>query len=335
MAAGDNHRSEAERLLSQAHHFTYGDGADPVTGQALATEAIGHALLAVVARQEVEKSSREADDTAATKVEAGLADGPVRCPLCPTPLTLHTPSGARAHFTTVHPEQRITGLDTGPWPLLVGEKSSREADATPQDEQPITVTAHPTRCWPCMTEDCPGVPHPVGDIPGLACGCGCATAPGPDLYSIVLAAIGTAQGPQLPLPVSSRRLIASQVTNAVAPLVAYREVWDASLPPGGAVCSICGHPVESEPCPDHAPDFFQPGHTYRHSAWSFRCDSVTTDPDTGERVALGWFRFREQRWRPFAAGAEHWRDRWRDTPEPACDSEPPSHASTDTPGEGT
>lgn len=33
----------------------------------------------------------------------------------------------------------------------------------------------------------------------------------------------------------------------------YREVWDAGLPPGGLVCSVCGQPVESEPCPDHAP----------------------------------------------------------------------------------
>lgn len=29
------------------------------------------------------------------------------------------------------------------------------------------------------------------------------------------------------------------------------EVWDASVPPGGYVCSACGIPVESEPCPDH------------------------------------------------------------------------------------
>ncbi|MFI0576163.1 hypothetical protein [Streptomyces tendae] len=268
MAAGDNHRSEAERLLSQANHYTYGDGADPVTGQALAVEAIGHALLAVVARQE-------------------------------------------------------------------GEKSSREADATPRGEQPITVTAHPTRCWPCMTEDCPGVPHPVGDIPGVACGCGCATEPGPDLYSIVLAAIGTAQGPQLPLPVSTRRLIASQVTSAVAPLVAYREVWDASLPPGGAVCSICGHPVESEPCPDHAPDFFQPGHTYRNRRRTFRVDVVIAHPDTGHPVAFGWWKFPLGAWMPLTAGAHNWREGWRDITEPACDSEPPEHATTDTPGEGT
>lgn len=33
----------------------------------------------------------------------------------------------------------------------------------------------------------------------------------------------------------------------------YREVWSDELPPGGYVCSICGQPIESEPCPEHAP----------------------------------------------------------------------------------
>lgn len=33
----------------------------------------------------------------------------------------------------------------------------------------------------------------------------------------------------------------------------YTEVFDESVPPGGFVCSICGSPVESEPCPEHAP----------------------------------------------------------------------------------
>ncbi|WP_167305428.1 hypothetical protein [Saccharomonospora piscinae] len=31
------------------------------------------------------------------------------------------------------------------------------------------------------------------------------------------------------------------------------DVWDASIPPGGYVCSTCHTPVESEPCPDHQP----------------------------------------------------------------------------------
>lgn len=36
-------------------------------------------------------------------------------------------------------------------------------------------------------------------------------------------------------------------------------------------------------------DFCQPGHTYRDgSRWAFRCDVITTHPESGERVALGW-----------------------------------------------
>jgi len=29
--------------------------------------------------------------------------------------------------------------------------------------------------------------------------------------------------------------------------------WDATLPPGGYVCSVCKTPVESEPCQEHQP----------------------------------------------------------------------------------
>jgi hypothetical protein len=43
---GPEHYREAERLLDMAHRFTYGDAADPVTGAALATEALAHATLA-------------------------------------------------------------------------------------------------------------------------------------------------------------------------------------------------------------------------------------------------------------------------------------------------
>lgn len=47
------------------------------------------------------------------------------------------------------------------------------------------------------------------------------------------------------------------VTKAVADW--YREIfekdvphiWDGTIPPGGYVCSICGTPVESEPCQQH------------------------------------------------------------------------------------
>ncbi|MEU3282112.1 hypothetical protein [Streptomyces antibioticus] len=37
----------------------------------------------------------------------------------------------------------------------------------------------------------------------------------------------------------------------------YREVWDGTVPPGGFVCSVCGEPVESEPCFEHAPGTWQ------------------------------------------------------------------------------
>lgn len=37
----------AERLVDQAHHYTYGDGGDPVRGAALAAEAQVYATLAL------------------------------------------------------------------------------------------------------------------------------------------------------------------------------------------------------------------------------------------------------------------------------------------------
>lgn len=54
---GPEHYREAERLADRAHYFTYGDGADPVTGAALAAEAQVHATLAL---------------TAATAMQAGV-----------------------------------------------------------------------------------------------------------------------------------------------------------------------------------------------------------------------------------------------------------------------
>jgi hypothetical protein len=45
----DYYTTEAEHLLDRAHHYTYGDGADPVTGGALAAEAQAYALLATAA----------------------------------------------------------------------------------------------------------------------------------------------------------------------------------------------------------------------------------------------------------------------------------------------
>jgi hypothetical protein len=118
-------------------------------------------------------------------------------------------------------------------------------------------------------------------------------APGPDVHSIIMHALAGGTDP-LPLPAATVRLLTNRITAAVAPLVPYRRVWDNALPPGGYVCVICGDPVESEPCPQHAPeqaapDFFEVGRTYTaRDGSTFRCDAVTTHPDSGWRVALGW-----------------------------------------------
>lgn len=46
---GPEHYREAERLLKDAHRFTYGDLNNPAVGVALAAEAQAHALLALAA----------------------------------------------------------------------------------------------------------------------------------------------------------------------------------------------------------------------------------------------------------------------------------------------
>ena len=54
----DRHRRRAEELLLQANHWSYGDGGDPVIGQALATEAQAHATLALVEATRLFSGSR-------------------------------------------------------------------------------------------------------------------------------------------------------------------------------------------------------------------------------------------------------------------------------------
>lgn len=46
---GPEHYREAERLVGDAHHWSYGDGNDPAVGAALAAEAQVHATLALAA----------------------------------------------------------------------------------------------------------------------------------------------------------------------------------------------------------------------------------------------------------------------------------------------
>jgi len=58
-----------------------------------------------------------------------------------------------------------------------------------------------------------------------------------------------------------------------------------------------------EPTPT---DFYQPDHTYRGEyGWAFRCDTVTTHPEDGERSALGW-RYFNAEWNPYAYGPDDW-----------------------------
>lgn len=41
--------------------------------------------------------------------------------------------------------------------------------------------------------------------------------------------------------------------------------------------------------PKAAPEFFEPGHAYTHrNGTDFRCVAVTTHPQTGEQLAMGW-----------------------------------------------
>lgn len=61
MTAAEQHTHEALRLVTQAHHFTYGDGADPATGAALAAEALVYATLA--------RSAAEAPAEAGVRLE--------------------------------------------------------------------------------------------------------------------------------------------------------------------------------------------------------------------------------------------------------------------------
>jgi hypothetical protein len=49
MSTGPQDYRDSQYLAGRANHYTYGDGADPVTGNALATEAVAHAINAQTA----------------------------------------------------------------------------------------------------------------------------------------------------------------------------------------------------------------------------------------------------------------------------------------------
>jgi len=92
--------------------------------------------------------------------------------------------------------------------------------------------------------------------------------------------------------------------DAITSLLAGPEGWDQSR--AAALVSQHRLQVISENSPQPPNDFFQPGHTYKHEAWTFRCDAITTHPDTGERAVLGWFHFRNDTWRPLSCGEAEW-----------------------------
>jgi len=59
------------------------------------------------------------------------------------------------------------------------------------------------------------------------------------------------------------------------------------------------------------PNFYQPGYVYSYPRyadgydWKFRVDTVTSSPENGERVALGW-RFWKGEWEPYAYAEDDW-----------------------------
>ena len=62
-------------------------------------------------------------------------------------------------------------------------------------------------------------------------------------------------------------------------------------------------------CAEHSPsDFFRPGRTYTEAAWAFRCDTVTTHPETRVRTALGWTRIKDSGWTPYSHTEDDWAD---------------------------
>lgn len=93
MTQSQNYR-EAKRLAEQAHHFTYGDGADPVAGAALAAEAQVYATLELADAQRAAAtptSPRTVYRASHESIVMGLYD---------------TREAARAHCEA---EERLTG----------------------------------------------------------------------------------------------------------------------------------------------------------------------------------------------------------------------------------
>ncbi len=94
-------------------------------------------------------------------------------------------------------------------------------------------------------------------------------------------------------------------TDAITSLLAGYEGWDTKR----AATLVDQH--RAEVLGQHA-DFFQPGRTYQHKQWTFRCDAVTTHPGTGELTAVGWFRFLDTQWQLVPFEGPVWADGWTD-----------------------
>ncbi|BBB01020.1 hypothetical protein RVR_8252 [Actinacidiphila reveromycinica] len=81
-----------------------------------------------------------------------------------------------------------------------------------------------------------------------------------------------------------------------------------------------------------APTFFQPGRTYTSAGWQFRCDTVTTHPHTGERVALGWARIGRSEWTTCSETEDTWTaGHWTETTDGGAPTKAMEDAEPDTP----
>lgn len=62
------------------------------------------------------------------------------------------------------------------------------------------------------------------------------------------------------------------------------------------------------PAATTTPDFFEPGHSYTHrNGTDFRCVAVTTHPQTGELLAMGWHIDSWSLHYPATVGINQWR----------------------------
>ena len=60
---------------------------------------------------------------------------------------------------------------------------------------------------------------------------------------------------------------------------------------------------------------FEPDRTYAYGSWQFRCERITTHPDGGVPVAIGWMRGEGTPWGPYAYELAQWSADWADVTE--------------------